>query len=244
MSAQSGIFKGTPYMAPYGTAALASLGNTAKISHNAEVEEKELPDYENPGGGIADSVTRLKSAKVTLELKKVSAKNLALAFGGDLTAITAGAVTAEEHEATLGALIPLNKPQDMSAILTVKDSTDTDTYVEGEDYTRVRAGVILLESGDIADEELIKIAYTALAGNTIEGLINLTDEYHLLVDGINERDNKPVLADYYRVKFGPAKNVEWIGDDFVSLTLEGTVLKDETKTGTGVSQYFSVRTGW
>lgn len=244
-TSQSRVFKGTPYAAPYATPnKLTSFGNTAKLTFSPELETKDLPDYESPGGGVAESYTRIKSAKITLELKKVSVANLALALGGKATVVAAGAVVDEAVEANLGCLCLLAKPQDMSVALTVKDATGTTTYVEGTDYTRKRAGFVPLATGDILDGDVLKVSYTAKAGHSLEALVDLTAEYRVLLDGVDEVSGEAVRPDFFRVKFGPAKSVEWIGDDYATLSLEGTLLKDETKTGIGASQYTSVLVGF
>ncbi len=239
------ILKGTPYLSLYGSKALESLGNSSKVSYAVELEEKELPDYENPGGGVDTKIIRVKSAKVTLSLRKVSIKTLALALGGDATAFTGGAVAAEPHTAgAAGTLVYLDFPQDMTQSLTVTPATAGDAYVEGEDYRRVRAGFVILEGGSIAADADIKVAYTKLAGHNIEALVNIAEDYRLVFDGVNEVDEKPTSGDFFKVKFGPAKSIEFIGDDFVSLDMEGTLQKDETKTGVGLSKYMRVRTGF
>jgi hypothetical protein len=239
------IFKGTPYLSPYGVNALESLGNTSKLSYSVDLDEKELPDFETPGGGVDTKLVRVKAAKVNLSLRKVKISNLALAFGGDAAAFTGGAVAAEAHTAgAASCLVVLDFPQDMTKELTVTPEAGGPAYEEGVDYQRVRAGIIPLEGGAIDVDDAVKVAYTKLAGHKIEGLINLNRDFHLLFDGINEVDDAPFLGEFYKVKFGPAKGVEFIGDDFVSLDLEGTVQKDETKIGTGVSKYMNLRTGF
>lgn len=241
MSTQSGILKGTPYLGVFGAAnPLLPAGNTSKCSFSIETEDKELPDYQNPGGGLDDSFTRLKSSKVALSFRHMKKHVLELVTGGVAAAQTAGAVTAEAHnDIVLGGLIVFAKAQDLSLACTVEKGATT--YVEGTDYTRVRAGIIPLATGTMVAGDDITVDYTALAAESIEGQINLTREYHVIFDGINERTGHAFLADWYRVKFGPAKNIEFIGEDYISFDVEGTLLKDESKTGTGVSQYYKLR---
>lgn len=244
-ASQSRVFKGTPYAAPYATPnKLVSFGNTAKLTFAPELETKDLPDYENPGGGVAESFTRIKSAKITLELKRVSVANLALALGGKATVVAAGAVVDEAVEANLGCLCLLGKPQETSAALTVKNAAGTTTYVEGEDYLRKRAGFIPLATGAIVDGAALSVSYTGKAGHSLEALVDLTAEYRVLLDGIDEVSGDSARPDFFRVKFGPAKSIEWIGDDYATLLLEGTLLKDESKIGVGASQYTSVLVGF
>lgn len=245
MASQHRIFKGSIYGANFSTPLkLEPFGNSAKCSYSQELEQKTVPDYENPGGGNAEAFTRIKSAKISLELKKVSAKNVAVALGGNLSVIAAGAVAAEPHTVHQGCLVVLDKLQDLDATLTVTPAAGGDPYVEGVDYIRKRAGFIPLADGDIADAAAVKAAYTSLAGNKIEALVDLTREHRIFLDGIDEVSGDPVAPDFYRVKFSPAKSLEWIGDDFVSLVIEGELLKDETKTGVGASQYTNVKVGF
>lgn len=242
MASQHRIFKGSIYGAAFATPLkLEPFGNSAKCTYSQELEQKTVPDYENPGGGNAEAYNRIKSAKITLELKKVSAKNVALALGGTLTAIVAGAVAAEAHTVYQGCLVVLDKLQDLDATLTVTPDAGGDAFVEGVDYIRKRAGFVPLASGDIADGAVLKAAYTSLAGNKIEALVDLTREHRIFLDGIDEVSGDVVTPDFYRVKFSPAKSLEWIGDDFVSLSIEGELLKDESKTGVGLSQYTNLK---
>jgi hypothetical protein len=44
----------------------------------------------------------------------------------------------------------------------------------------------------------------------------------------------------HRVKVGAAQNIGLIGDDYAALEVSGKLLKDTTKNGTSVSQYFRV----
>lgn len=241
MATKAGILKGTPYIGLFGAAnPLLSAGNTSKCSFSIETEDKELPDWQNPGGGLDASFPRLKSSKVSLSFRHMKKHVLELVTGGVATTQAAGAVVAEAHnDIVLGGLIVFAKAQDLALTCTVKKGATT--YVEGTDYTRVRAGIIPLASGTMVSGDDITVDYTGLAAESIEGQVNLTREYHVLFDGIDEVGANGMLADWYRVKFGPAKNIEFIGDDFINFDVDGTLLKDESKTGTGVSQYYMLR---
>lgn len=244
-AANAAIFKGTPYLSAYGANALESLGNTSKLSYSVDLDEKELSDWQNPGGGVDTKLVRVKAAKLSLALRKVPVNNLALALGGEAASFNGGTVAAEEHVAPgIGMLIVLDFPQDMSKPLTVEVKNAVVELDEGVDYQRVRAGIIPLAGGTIAKDDVLTFGYTKLSGHNIEGLINLNRDYFLVFDGVNEVDDSPFLGKFYKVKFGPAKSVEFIGDDFVSLDLEGTIQMDDTKIGTGLSKYMTLRVGY
>lgn len=234
----AGILKGTPYFQN------VALGLSSKISYSVETEEKDLPDSENPGGGLADSFERISSIKLAFSFRKVSVKSLELAFGGTSTAVPSAAVTDEEHTvAALDQLIALDNPQDMSVALVVKNEAGTTTYIEGTDYIRKRVGIIPLTDGAITAAAVLSFSYTKAVHVVVQGLLNLTREGPVLLDCINERNNAIFVGAFHRVKMGVAKNVEWIGDDYVSFDVEGKCLKDETITDPAKSPYYEIKVG-
>lgn len=232
----TGILKGTPYFNQ------VALGNTSKISYSVETETKELPDSENPGGGLDDSFERVKAAKLSFSFRRISIAMLELAFGATASTVASAAVASENHTvAALDKLIVFDHLQDMSIPLTVKKGVTV--FVEGTDYIRKRVGIIPLTGGAILAADVLDVGYTKAKHVVIQGLLNLTQEGPVLLDCINERNNAPFVGAFHRVKMGVAKNVEFIGDDFVSFDIEGTVLKDSTITAAGKSQYYEIKVG-
>lgn len=244
MAVKTAIIKGTPYLSAVGVNAGESLGNTSKLQYAVSTETKDLPDSQNPGGGLDDTFDRFKEATVSLSCRHVSVKTLELALGGTATAVLAGAVLDEAHTVVaLDKLIALDNLPDGAIPLVVKDSTGTTTYVEGTDYTVKRVGIIPITGGAITAASVIKISYTKLKAQRIQALVNLIQENRLLFDGINERTNAPWCAIMHRVKFGPAKNVDFIGDDFISFDIEGKLLAYDAITAVGKSQYMEMLVG-
>ena len=244
MAVKTAIIKGTPYLSAVGVNAGESLGNTSKIQYAVTTETKDLPDSQNPGGGLDDTFDRFKEATVSLSCRHVSIKTLELALGGVAAAVTAGAVVDEAHTVqALDKLIALDNLPDGAVALVVKDSTGTTTYDEGVDYVVKRVGIIPLTGGGIAAADVIKISYTKLKAQRIQALVNLIQENRLLFDGVNERTNAPWCAIMHRVKFGPAKNIDFIGDDFVSFDIEGKLLAYDAITAVGKSQYMELLVG-
>lgn len=243
---KSYIGKGSVYIARPGKA-LIKIGNSSKLEFSIDEEKKEQPDFENPGGGVADSVSRIKSVKLALTVLKLSPENLALALRGTTGAGAGGAVDKEPHAGVLaGGLVVFAKSQDLTKPLTVTDGEAVDPviYQEGRDYVRRRAGIEIVavaDGGTIVDKSDIDASYTALSAVTVEALTNTGEEIRLVFDGINEANGKPVFVDAFRVKPGAAKGWSLIGDDFASLEIEADVLKDDSKTGVGISQYFNAR---
>lgn len=240
MASQSYIGKGSVYLGKVG-AALINIGNTAKLDFSFEEDKKELMDYQNAGGGVADSLTRIKAVNVSLTVHELSPENLAIALRGGTVASTAGPVANEEQIAKAGGLIVFDKTPSQAADYTVTDALGVTTYEEGLDYIKTAAGLIIPAGSEIVDDDTIKISYTAIAAIEVEALTVVGEELRMVYDGINEITGKPILVEIYRMKPGAAKGWNLIGDDFAALEIEASVLKDSAITGTGLSQYFAAR---
>lgn len=246
MAVKTAILSGTPYISPVGVNAGESLGNTSKLTVAITTEKKELPNYQG-GGGNDDSFEKFQSGTVTLACRHVSLATLTKALGASAAAVAAGAVPDEAHTVVaLDRLIALDHLQDMAETLTVTDGAAVDpvTYVEGTHYLRVRAGIIPLTAvGGMAADDDIEISYTKAKHTRFQALVNLIQENRLLFDGINERSNKSWLGIFHRVKWGPAKSLELIGEDFASFDIEGEILAYDGITETGKSRFYELLVG-
>lgn len=236
MASTTAILKGTLYLKKLGTTSLLSAGNATKISMAVEIEEKTVPNTQTPGGGNHDSFKRPKAVKLSCSFRNLPRIVLEISFGAKLTTIAGGAVVAEAHnDIVLGSLITTLKRQDMTAALTVKKGVTT--FVEGVDYQRKRAGIIPLVGGTMVALDDITFDYTALDVVRVDGLMNTSTECYGLFDGVNERNGEPAYGEYYRLLFGPASNIELVGDEFVSFDCDAECLADDTKPATASPFY-------
>lgn len=112
--------------------------------------------------------------------------------------------------------------------------------VADTDY-EVRSGGIYVFSTATLAGEVWTAGYTKAATDLVQALVSSGKEYELRFEGLNEaRSGKRVLITAYRVKLGAAQNLGLIGEDYAALEMSGKLLKDTSKTGAGVSQYFKV----
>ena len=128
---------------------------------------------------------------------------------------------------------------------TVTDGTVTwtcagrTTLVAGTDY-EIRPGGIFVYVGRLIAGEVLTCGYTRAAADVVQALTNSGKEYELVFDGLNEaRSGKRTRVTAYRVKVGAAQQIALIGEEYAALEVTGKLLKDTSKTGAGVSQYFA-----
>lgn len=223
-----------------GSAGLLEVGNCSALSFAITEETKELKDFTQPGGGTYNEVKRVSAVESSMTMHDLSAANLARALYGSTSAVVSATVTDEAHnDIIMGAFIPTASLP--SAITTVKRGATTLT--ENSDYEVRPGGIMPLAGGAntvVAGDDLL-ITYTKAAADVVQALTSSGKEYEMIFDGLNEaRSGKRTRVSAYRVKIGAAQNIGLIGEDFAALEVTGKLLKDTTKTGAGISQYFKV----
>lgn len=88
----------------------------------------------------------------------------------------------------------------------------------------------------------VTVSYTKSTGDIIQTLISSGDEYRVVFSGTNiARAGKALAVDLFRVKFSATKDLSFIGDDFAAMPLTAEVLRDESKTGDGISQFCTIK---
>jgi len=242
MSEASYLGSGNVYLREKGSGdPFLPVGNCSALNFAFEEDKKTLTDYRNPGGGIADSVTRITGATGNMTTHTLSARNLAKALRADVSAVVGAAIVDEAHTSAgvEGEFIPFDHPRDSSQPLTVKDSADT-ALTEDVDYTVSAGGIVVIGGGGI-DDQGVKLSYQSAGADVVEMLTNSGKEYVMLFEGLNEANSgKAVKIVIHRVKFSPASGMDWLGDDFAELPLSFDMLADNSITAAGKSKYAKV----
>lgn len=235
------IGSGKIYARVAGAAAgLMEIGNASKLDLQVKEDKKTLRDYTKPGGGSYASVTRIDTVTLSATVHDLNKTNVARAVFGSEAVVTGAAVVDEVITAYKGAIADLNHPAATSVVVT--NSAATTTYVENVDYEVRAAGIFILAAGAITDAQSLKVDYTFATYNKVEALTSSAQTLELVFEGLNEANSgKPVIVDVYRAQLSPAKALALLGDDFAELEIEAEVLKDTSKTGVGISQYFRAR---
>lgn len=235
---------GMMHIREYGSSApFVEVGNCSALAFSPQTETKELLDYTNPGGGQQNSVDRVTGVEMSYTFHDFSPDNLARALRGAATPATAGTATDEQVVAYKGGYTPLARIP--TAITAVKDMAGTTTYTEGTDY-EVRNGMLYIPVGStiadpVAGAANLEVTYTYPAQSKVEALINSNKAYEVLFTGLNEaRSGKAVRVRAHKVSGGVLAQFAVIGQDYGAGEVTGKLQKDTSKTGAGVSQYFTV----
>lgn len=241
MADYSYIGSGKAYLREIGgTGGLIEAGNCSALSFSITEETKELKDYTQPGGGTYNEVRRISAVECSITMHDLNAENLARALYGTASEVTTATVTDEAHnDIVVGAFIPTTFLP--SAITTVKRGATTLT--ENSDYEVRPGGIVAISGGTntIIDGDDLLITYTKAGADVVQALTSSGKEYELVFDGLNEaRSGKRTRVSAYRVKIGAAANLGLIADDYAALEVTGKLLKDTTKSGAGISQYFKI----
>ena len=130
---------------------------------------------------------------------------------------------------------------------TVVDGTVTWTcvgkidLVAGTDYEVKGGGVQILKTAvNVEEGETVLFSYTHANAATVEAILNTGKEYRFVFDGFNQaNDNTPVVMDVWRAKNTPS-SLGLVTDDFGNIEFVFDVLRDDSKTGEGISQFFKL----
>lgn len=238
--------QGTCYIAELDTTTrkpkgFRTLGNTPEVNLSVDVEQAE--HYESSTGfGLKDDVVETQQeGMINITLDNYSRENLAFAmFGKEPEIVESGSATEESHTAYPGYAIFLDNANVSNVVVTVDG--ETDPLVEGEDYTvdEKFGRIDVLEDGTAAEEDALLVDYDFQASEIIGAFTKFNTEKYVLFEGLNTaEDYSPVIIECYRVRFQPLDEWELIGDDYGSISLEGYLMADLTRSKDDIGGYFA-----
>lgn len=226
--------------ASFGAREFRDVGNASIFEYSFSEEKKELKNYQDPAGGLAASVSKVDKVEGKIDLRNISAENLALALWGSTAALNTTAITGEAHVINGGAFIPTTRMINTAVAPVVKKGA---TVIDTDDYVVSPGGITIaatITTATVVDGDGITIDYTPKASADVQALIAAAPDVSLFFEGVNTVDGKYALARIYKAKLGVASNISWIGDDFATLSITFTVVKDETIIGAGISQFLKL----
>ena len=240
----SALLSGAMLVREFGAAApFLPVGNVSALTLSPQEDVKTLQDYTQPGGNKRNEVRRLTGVDFSYTFTDFSAENYARGLRADVTTIAGGTASAETVVAYAGGYTPLAKIA--TAITSVEPVGGGSPYTAGTDY-ELRDGQLYIPSGStisapVAGAPNCEVDYTYGAQKKVEALVDSNKQYEVLFVGLNEaRSGKAVRVHLYKVSGSVLQEMALIGDDFLSGQVNGSLLADGTKTGDGISQYFTV----
>lgn len=211
------------------------VGNAKEFSISApSVEKKELLGYRqnNYGRTIKSVITKIEQ-ELKFTLTDINRSNLALAmFGQDVDYSQSAGSNTSSPETVIAKLDKWSKLKnrnlDTASPPVVKDSSDTTTYTEGEDYEidyqvgRIRA----LKGGSITDSEELHVGCTWLAqsGFEVKGLQVQKIEAFLRLVGKDQANSRSCEVIVYKAEITPSGDIGWLTDDFATLGFSAKII--------------------
>ncbi|MCW0207370.1 MAG: hypothetical protein OJK14_09745 [Achromobacter sp.] len=227
----------------FGSAApLVSLGNCSALTFSPQEDVKTQMDFTQPGGNKRNEVRRLTGVDVSFTFHDFGSSQFAVGLRSAATPITAGTATDEAAVAYKGGYTKLAKIA--KTITNVEPAGGGVAYTAGTDY-ELRDGMLFIPStstitAPVSGAANVDVTYAYDAQEKVEALIASNKQYELLFVGLNEaQSGKRVRVHAYKVSGGVIQEMALIGEDFGAGQISGALLPDGSKTGAGISQYFT-----
>jgi hypothetical protein len=208
---------------------------TFKISPKSDKKEATTKDKGQYGQVVA-SVLLPQPTEFGVTITQVDGEALAMALMGELSTLSVGGgtVTDESIAAKTGKYIDLaNKNITAASVVVTTDPAGT-TYVEGTDYeiNYAMGWFKALSGGAIADNAalLIDYAHGAISGQSISGSTLSEVRGEFVLDGRNLADGKELTITVDEGVVATDGEVDFMSDDFVELSLAGTMVTVAGKT--------------
>lgn len=233
------------------------MGNICVLTIGAETTAFEHKECITGQRAIDLRIVTEINVTVSLEVESLTADNLALAFFGNQTAVTAGSVTDEAVTAVIPAAGETNtivalEHIKVSNVVVTDAATGMITYADdsvaanGNYLLDADAGSIAFldataqgaASDAISDGDELHVSYDYDAYVLFDALTTAAPEKWLRFEGLNTaRSNAPHVVDIFRFRPDPANEWQLINEELANLAITGGALLDATKPTTN-SQFF------
>lgn len=190
-------------------------------------------------------MTRGRGGELTITFDEYSKENMAWALLAENTLVAAGSPVSN-WVAPTGYVVgdTILVPAKNLSVVTVIDSTGSPKTLPVGQYTLdAFAGSIQLDDLTIGGPYVqpFKVSYTPGAVNVLGSFKKVATEVYVRLDGINTDDGSRVIVDVFRNRLSPARQVDFINEDFNDFELVGAVLADLTRaSGSAGGQFYSL----
>lgn len=220
------------------------VGNVSAAKLAYDVKNTSLANNRG-GGGDLESRDRINSVSLDLTITNLSHDNLAMALGAAVVKEATGDVSAEPITISTHTLADTAFMIDKSKTVVVKDDAGAvipAIDANGDANYEVTAGGILFKGGTAtvaADGKVGSVAYSKSKQVLLQALKETGKEYKVVLNGINDNNGDPHVLRAYRWKPSPTDGLDFISDDYSSMSASGKILADVSKP-IGKSQFFEL----
>jgi len=212
--------------------------NVSNFQFSFSEEEKKLADYASASGGVDASVKRISDVSGSIDMRHFSADNLALALWGTTAALTATPIVGESgYKIVPNMFVPTKRLINTSVAPVVKKGATT---ILAADYSVSAGGITIgstITTGGVISGDDVTIDYTPVASGSVQALMTTSPEVSIVFDGINSVNGKALVIKIFKANLGALSSLQLISDDFVTMSLPFTLVRDRSITTTGKSQY-------
>lgn len=233
------IFAGNIYMAKMaGDVATEFAGpiNVTRLELTPpQPEEIVRTSFERDTYGQAlDSVNLPGEApRIAMDFDSLPSELLADALAGTVEGFSATVqtVTAEALTLSNGMWVKLPHSHIDASSLVVTDTAGSTELVQGEDYqVEAVTGLIRAMNDDAAVAVTVDYDTTEAKGNRVLGATEISKRRQIIMDGVNLVTGKPAAVTVFAATFSATQAMDLMSREFVSGTLEGTMITPEGKT--------------
>lgn len=191
-------------------------------------------------------MTKTRKGELTIVFDEFSTDNLALMTIAAVTTVAAGAPVTN-YAFPVGAKVGsyLVPPAKNLTGVAVKDSSGKTLALDTNYRLNPFSGsaeLIDLTAGG-AFVQPFKMDYTPGAYTKVGAFNQPTSELYVRFEGVNTDDGTAIVADIYRARLKPVKDIMLIGEDYHDFELSGSVLADLTRQAASADgQYYSINT--
>ena len=206
--------------------------NSSAFEFSFTQEEKTLPDYTNASGGIDASFKRITGGSGKMDLRRIGVENLALALFGRLRR-----AILHRSERTIR---PTKRLINTTVAPVVKKGATT---ILAADYSVSAGGITIaatITTGGVVSGDSVTIDYTPVASGSVQALMTTSPEVSIVFDGINSVNGKSMVVKLFKAQLGALSSLPLISDDFITLSLPFSMVRDSSITDAGKSQYAQI----
>ena len=215
--------------------------NASAFEFSFTQDEKTLPDYTNASGGIDASFRRITGGSGKMDLRRIGVENLALAlFGTSGTNNTTAIVGESGYKIVPGMFLPTKRLINTTVAPVVKKGATT---ILAADYSVSAGGITIsptITTGGVVSGDSVTIDYTPVASGSVQALMTTSPEVSIVFDGINSVNGKSMVVKLFKAQLGALSSLPMISDDFITLSLPFSMVRDSSITDAGKSQYAQI----